>query len=55
MLRRDFLSLSGLGVGGFLLPAAFGRVVAAEALVDGAIPVEVKKCLADAAGFSTAK
>ena len=48
MLRRDFLSLSGLGVGAALLPP-FARVVAAEALVDGAIDVAVKKRLADAA------
>ncbi len=48
MLRRDFLSLSGMGVGMALLPP-FARVVAAEALVDGAIPVQVKKRLADAA------
>ena len=49
MLRRDFLAASGLVGGGFLLPSAFGRVVAAEALVDGAVPVEVKRRLADAA------
>ena len=48
MLRRDFLTASGMGLGAALLPA-FGRVVAAEALVDGAVPVEVKRRLADAA------
>ncbi len=48
MLRRDFLAASGIGVGGALLPA-FGRAVAAEALMDGAIPVAAKKTLADAA------
>ncbi len=37
-----------MGVGGLVLPAAFGRVIAAEAL-DSAIDVAVKKQLADAA------
>jgi TldD protein len=32
-----------------MLPSMFGKVVAAEALMDGAIPVAVKKTLADAA------
>ena len=49
LLRRDFLFASGFGVGGFVVPAAFGRVIAAEALIDGAVPVEVKRRLADAA------
>ncbi len=49
MLRRDFLTATGVGVGGALLPSVFGRVVAAEALLDGAIPVAVKRTLADAA------
>ncbi|QYE35488.1 TldD/PmbA family protein [Polymorphobacter sp. PAMC 29334] len=49
MLRRDFLTASGFGLGGFVLPATFGKLIAAEALLDGAIPVTVKKTLADAA------
>ena len=47
MDRRDFLTISGLGVAGLALP--FGtRVVAAEELL-GALDVGVKKALADAA------
>ena len=49
MLRRDFLAASGFGLGGFVLPSTFGKLIAAEALLDGAIPVAVKKTLADAA------
>ena len=49
MLRRDFLGLGSLGVGGLLAPSFFGKAIAAEALVDGRIDVAVKKMLADAA------
>ncbi|MGI4879499.1 MAG: TldD/PmbA family protein, partial [Janthinobacterium lividum] len=49
MLRRDFLTASGFGVGGFVLPSTFGKLIAAEALMDGAIAITVKKTLADAA------
>jgi len=49
LLRRDFLAASGFGLGGFVLPSTFGKLIAAEALLDGAIPVAVKKTLADAA------
>ncbi|MDV5822279.1 TldD/PmbA family protein [Sphingobium naphthae] len=48
MHRRDFLAFGAMGVGGLMLPAAFGKVIAAEAL-DSAIDVAVKKQLADAA------
>ncbi len=55
MLRRDFLTASGIGIGGLLVPSAFSRVIAAEALTQGAIDVRVKKTLADAAlGAATA-
>ena len=47
MQRRDFLKISGMGAAGLLLP--YGRFVAAEELAANAIPVEVKKRLADAA------
>ena len=46
--RRDFLALSGLGVGGMLLPAWFGKAIAAEELLT-TLDVAVKKQLADAA------
>lgn len=49
MLRRDFLAVTGAGMGAALLPSVYGRAVAAEALLDGAIPVMVKRTLADAA------
>ena len=46
MDRRTFLTMSGIGVAGLVLP--FGRVIAAEALL---VPIDVakKKALADAA------
>jgi TldD protein len=46
MDRRDFLSMSGIGIAGLMLP--FGRAIAAEALL---VPVDLakKKALADAA------
>ena len=46
MDRRTFLTMSGLGVAGLMVP--FGRVIAAEALVD-TMDVARKKALADAA------
>lgn len=48
VLRRDFLALSGLGLGASLLPASWGRAVAAEAL-DSAIDPALKKRIADVA------
>jgi TldD protein len=45
LLRREFIALLG---GGMMVPAGFGRVIAAEALGD-AIPDAVKRRLADAA------
>ncbi|MEN4902218.1 TldD/PmbA family protein [Luteimonas sp. TWI1437] len=47
MHRRDFLALAGVGAGGLLLPAVFGKVIAAEQLLT-ALDVGVKKRLADA-------
>ncbi|MCD9029240.1 TldD/PmbA family protein [Luteimonas sp. BDR2-5] len=47
MLRRDFLALAGVGAGGLLLPAVFGRVIAAEQLLS-TLDVGFKKRLADA-------
>ncbi|UNK47906.1 TldD/PmbA family protein [Lysobacter sp. S4-A87] len=46
MDRRSFLSMTGVGVAGLMLP--FGRAIAAEALVE-TIDVAKKKQLADAA------
>jgi TldD protein len=46
--RRDFLALTGLVGGGFVVPSAFGRLIAAEEL-QSTIDVRVKKTLADAA------
>ncbi|MEO7063967.1 MAG: TldD/PmbA family protein [Dokdonella sp.] len=48
MERRDFLKISGASLGGLVLPAFYGRVIAAEALL---VPVDVatKKRLADVA------
>jgi len=46
--RRDFLALTSLGVGGFVLPSVFGRAIAAEEL-NSALDVALKKSLADAA------
>ncbi|MFC4728036.1 TldD/PmbA family protein [Coralloluteibacterium thermophilus] len=48
MQRRDFLTLTGLGLGGMLLPSYFGRAIAAEELVTTMEPA-LKKRLADAA------
>jgi TldD protein len=48
MDRRDFLTITGLGAAGLLL-ARPGRIIAAEALLDGRIDVALKKSLADQA------
>jgi TldD protein len=44
--RRDFLALSGLTMGGLMLPASFGKVIAAEQLLEVMDPA-LKKRLAD--------
>lgn len=51
MKRRDFLQLSGLGVGAAMLPniPVMGNTVSYEALLNGSMDVAVKKRLADAA------
>ncbi len=56
MNRRDFMQLAGLGAGSMLLPSipVMGRPVAAEALLENAMDVALKKRLADAA-LNTAK
>src|SRR5690606_35028550 len=46
--RRDFLPLSGLGLGGLVLPSWLGKAIAAEELLTALDPA-VKKHLADAA------
>ena len=48
MQRRDFLALSGLGMGSIALPSWLGKAVAAEQLVS-TLDVAIKKQLADAA------
>ncbi|WP_187775639.1 TldD/PmbA family protein [Luteimonas suaedae] len=48
MQRRDFLALSGLGLGGLMVPSFFGKVIAAEQL-QSTIDPALKKRLADAA------
>ncbi len=48
MQRRDFLALSGLSFGGFLLPSFLGQAIAAEQL-QSTLDVGYKKGLADAA------
>ncbi|WP_186759777.1 TldD/PmbA family protein [Luteimonas wenzhouensis] len=47
MQRRDFLALSGLGIGSLALPSWLGKAVATEQLVT-TLDVAVKKQLADA-------
>jgi TldD protein len=47
MERREFLRATGLGIGALMIPA-YGRVIAAEALVEK-LDVAVKKRLADTA------
>ena len=46
MDRRNFLTMSGLGLAGLMMP--FGRVVAAEELVTS-LDIAIKKAIADAA------
>ena len=48
MDRRQFLALGGIGLGGWLVPSAFTRAIAAEEL-QSSLEVAVKKSLADAA------
>lgn len=51
MNRRNFIQLSGLGLGGAMMSSipVFGNAVSQEAMLDGGIDVAVKKRLADAA------
>lgn len=46
MQRRDFLTLTGLSAGGLLLPSIFGKVIAADQLLEVIDPA-LKKRLAD--------
>jgi TldD protein len=46
--RRDFLTISGLSLGGLLVPSYFGNAIAAEQLLS-TLDLGVKKNLADAA------
>ena len=48
MLRRDFLTLTGIGLGGLIAPPFFGRTIVAEEL-SSRLDVALKKRLADAA------
>ena len=48
MDRRDFLTISGIGLGGLMVPSLFTRAIAAEELATS-IDVGRKKMLADAA------
>gem|GEM_PF-3601470 len=48
MKRRDFVQLSGLGLGGLMLPTSlFGNPVSVEALLEVPLTVAQKKSLAD--------
>jgi TldD protein len=49
--RRNFIQLSGLGLGGAMMSSipVFGNAVSQEAMLDGGVDVAVKKRLADAA------
>ncbi|MCW5910484.1 MAG: TldD/PmbA family protein [Cyclobacteriaceae bacterium] len=50
MKRRDFVQLTGLGIGGMLLPASlFGNPVSVEALLEPGLLAVQKKALADVA------
>jgi TldD protein len=51
--RRDFLTITGFGVGGLIVPSLFGKAVAAEQL-QSVMDVALKKSLADA-GLNAAK
>ncbi|MET0815067.1 MAG: TldD/PmbA family protein, partial [Pseudoxanthomonas sp.] len=48
MHRRDFLAISGLSLGGLLVPSFLGKAIAAEQL-QTTLDVGFKKGLADAA------
>ncbi|SOD57384.1 TldD/PmbA family protein [Pseudoxanthomonas wuyuanensis] len=48
MQRRDFLTLSGLSLGGLMVPSFFGKAIAAEQL-QSTLDIGLKKRLADAA------
>ena len=48
MQRRDFLALTGLTVGGLMVPSYFGKAIAAEQL-QSTLDIALKKRLADAA------
>ncbi|MBC7506000.1 MAG: TldD/PmbA family protein [Sandarakinorhabdus sp.] len=48
MHRRDFLAITGALSGAVIIPSAFGKAIAAEAL-DTALDIQFKKRLADAA------
>jgi TldD protein len=53
--RRDFVQLTGLGIGGLMLPfPMMGNPVTPEALLEGSLTTAQKKVLADAA-LNTAK
>jgi TldD protein len=53
--RRDFVQLTGLGIGGLMLPfPMMGNPVSPEALLEGSLTTAQKKVLADAA-LNTAK
>jgi len=53
--RRDFVQLTGLGLGGLMLPLhMMGNPVSPEALLEGSLTTAQKKVLADAA-LNTAK
>ncbi len=55
MKRRDFVSLTGLGIGGMLLPLpAFSKAIPVEAVLESPIDIAQKKALADIA-LNTAK
>ncbi|MFT4030828.1 MAG: TldD/PmbA family protein [Siphonobacter sp.] len=51
MNRRDFIQLSGLGAGAFMLPSIplMGNPVSPEALLEPGLDIAIKKRLADAA------
>ena len=48
MDRRDFIKLTGAGIGSLVIPAYYGRAIAAEALLSK-VDVATKKRLADVA------
>ncbi len=48
MQRRDFLALTGLTVGGLMVPSYFGKAIAAEQL-QSTLDIAFQEALADAA------